>query len=83
MNWKNLVESNNAKVYVLPPGWDNRAKVAEQLECSEERVRILLAPAVKAGTVETKVFPIWDRILKRITKVVAYRRQETPPRKAR
>lgn len=72
--WKSLVESQNAKTYVLPVGWESRTRVAEDLECSEERVRILLAPAIKNGTVETDSFVVWDAATKRLNRVTAYRK---------
>ena len=75
-NWKSIVASNNAKTYVLPDGWDTREKVAEQLECSIDRVRVLMAPAIKTGSVETKVFPVWDKVTERVVRVTAYRKTE-------
>ncbi len=74
-NWKPYVASMNAKTYVLPAGWDSRDTVAAQLECSTDRVRVVLAPAIKAGEVETKQFPVWDRITKRVVSTTAYRRR--------
>jgi len=74
MNWKTLVESQNAATYVLPEGWDSRAKVAEQIGCSEDSVRLHLAPAIKARVVESNVFPVWDKLTKRIVRVTAYRK---------
>jgi hypothetical protein len=75
MNWKNLVESQNAKSYVLPEGWDAREKIAEQLECSSDRVRVLLAPGLKSGVIETAIFPVWDAITKRVIRVTAFRKK--------
>lgn len=73
-NWKSFVETSHAKTYVLPTGWDSRDDIAEQLECSADRVRCLLAPALKAGTVETNVFPVWDEVTKKVVRVTAYRK---------
>jgi hypothetical protein len=81
MNWKNYVEKTQAKTYVLPPGWDSRAKVASDLDCSEENVRRMLAPAMKAGEVEMASFPVWDEMTKRIVRTTAYRRVEAVPQK--
>jgi hypothetical protein len=75
MNWKTLVEAQNAKSYVLPAGWDSREKIAEQLECSTDRVRVFLAPAIKSGVIETGVYPVWDNVTKRVIRVTAYRRK--------
>lgn len=79
MNWKSLVETQNAKSYVLPEGWDSREKIAEQLECSPDRVRILLAPGLKSGAVETSVFPVWCDVTKRVVRTSAYRRKPVQP----
>ena len=75
MNWKNLVAAQNAKSYVLPPGWDSREKIAEDLECSPDRVRILLAPALRSGAIETDVFPVWCPLTKRVIRTTAFRRK--------
>ncbi len=73
MNWKSLVEAQNRKTYVLPAGWDSRDKVAEQLECSVDNVRVLLGPAIRAKTVEVAQFPI----TKKVVRVTAYKRRAT------
>lgn len=75
MNWKSLVEAQNRKTYVLPLGWDSRDKVAEQLECSVDNVRVLLAPAIRAKAVEVQQFPVWDDIIKKVVRITAYRRR--------
>lgn len=79
MNWKNHVESQSSKLYVLPPGWDSREKIADQLECSPDRVRLQLAPGIKSGSIEMSVFPVWDKVTKRVMRVTAYR--EKPVKK--
>lgn len=71
--WKSLVHSNNAKTFVLPPGWDSRETVAKQLDCTPESVSRLLAPAIKARAVEMKQFPVWDQMVKRVVRTTAYR----------
>ena len=75
MNWKSLVEAQNRKTYVLPQGWDSRDKIAEQLECSPDNVRVLLAPAIRAKAVEVQQFPVWDDITKKVLRVTSYRRR--------
>lgn len=67
MNWKNEVNKMNAAAYGWPKGWASREEIAEQLECSPERVREVLAPGIKAGSIETKEFKVWDgaRFLRR------------------
>ena len=79
MNWKTHVEQQSAKTFVLPAGWDSREKIAEQLECSPDRVRLLLAHGIKNGEIETNVFPVWDKITKRVNRVTAFR---SNPKKA-
>ena len=76
-NWKPYVASMNAKTYVLPQGWDSREVVATQLECSTDRVRTVLAPAIKAGEVEVKVFQVWDKVVRRVVPTTAYRRKKS------
>lgn len=73
MDWKKFVEKKNAKLFVLPAGWDSRDKIAEQLECSPDRVDDHLRPALKSGEVERQQFPVWDAALKRKVLVTAYR----------
>ena len=60
MKWKKLVHKQNARHYAWPSGWDTAEQIAEQLECSPERVREHLAPSIRAGEVEMKQFTIWD-----------------------
>ncbi len=81
-NWKIAVEKSLAESNVLPAGWDSRSTVAEQLGCSEDRVRVLMAPLIKDRKAEVKTFPVWDKDLKRVTLVTAYRQIPAPaPRK--
>lgn len=75
MNWKSYVEKKNAKTFVLPPGWDSRDDIAEQLECSPEKVDDHLRPSLKSGEVEKNIFPVWDSVLGRLVRVIAYREQ--------
>jgi len=83
MNWKTYVEKKNAKTYVLPEGWDSRETIAEQLECSPEKVRDHLRPALQAKEVLEQRFNVWDAGLKRCVMVTAYReaakKQESTP----
>lgn len=73
MNWKQIYERQNAKTYVMPAGWTEQAKVARSLGCAPERVNERLGPSIKAGEVEAKQFPIWDRLTKRVIRVFGYR----------
>jgi hypothetical protein len=60
MKWKKLVNKQNQKHFAWPEGWDTAEQIAEQLECSPERVREHLSPSIKAGEVECKQHTIWD-----------------------
>lgn len=80
-NWKSILEKQNATAYSWPRGWTSRDDVAEQLECSPERVASLLAPGIRTGAVERQDFTVWDNKLKRLVRVTGYRetgRGETP-----
>ena len=77
-NWKQIVEKKNAEIYKLPAGWDSREKVAKDLECLPDRVSEILRPAIKAKEAEQNTFKVWDKELKRIVRVTAYRQM---PRK--
>jgi len=72
-NWKNIVSSSNAKQYRWPAGWQTREQVAEDLECSRDRVSDVLAPAIEQGLVERKQFPVWDQVTRRKIMVTGYR----------
>lgn len=81
-NWKSILEKQNAATYSWPRGWTSRDDVAEQLECSPDRVASLLAPGIRAGTVERQDFTVWDNRLKRLVRVTGYRetgKEETSP----
>lgn len=73
MNWKKLVETKNAKTYVLPDGWDSREVVAKQLDCTEDMVDKNLYAALKSGEVEKKQWPVWNSALSKKVLVIAYR----------
>ena len=76
MNWKNYVEKQNERTFVLPEGWDARATVAAQLDCSEDGVDKALHSSLKSGEVEKQQFRVWAPALKRIVIVVAYRKRQ-------
>lgn len=73
MKWKKLVHKQNARHYAWPAGWDTAEQIAEQLECSPERVREHLAPSIRAGEVEVKQFTIWDSETERKVVKTGYR----------
>lgn len=80
-NWKKIVEDQNRKKYKFPAGWSTREEIAEQLDCSPERVAEILAPAIKAGEVEKSAFPVWDSISSRKVTIVGYRVKSAPEEK--
>lgn len=75
MNWKTTVAKLNAKHYAFPAGWDTRDAIADQLECSADRVDSLLAPGLKSGEIEKQQFPVWDARLGRKVLVFGYRQR--------
>lgn len=79
-NWKSIVEKEKSKVYVLPEGWDAREKIAEQMGVSDDQCGRDLVPMVKAGTIESQAFAVWDKITKRLVRVTAYRETNVKPK---
>jgi hypothetical protein len=72
-NWKTILEKQNAAAYAWPKGWTSRDDVADQLECSPEKVAALLAPGIRAGSVERQEFTVWDAKVKRLVRITGYR----------
>ena len=72
-NWKNIVSSSNAKQYKWPAGWQTRDQVAEELECSRDRVAEVLSPAIEQGIIERRPFSVWDPVTRRKITVFGYR----------
>lgn len=77
MNWKTYAEKKNAETYVLPHGWDSRDAVANQLECSPDKVDDHLRPGLKAGEIQKQQFRVWEPALKRLVMVTAYAKADT------
>lgn len=71
-NWKTLVEKQNAETFVLPEGWDSRENIADQLECSPDKVDDNLRPGLKSGRIIKQPFKVWNTTLKRNVLVIAY-----------
>lgn len=82
-DWLKIVHKEQAKLYVLPEGWDTKETVAIKLGCQPERVRTLLEPAIKNKVVETQQFRVYDKETHRVTPVTAYRQVPAKPTKAR
>lgn len=76
MNWKTEVNRMNAAAYAWPRGWSTREEIAEQVECSPERVREVLNPGIKAGTIECRDFKVWED--GRFVRRTGYRKVKAP-----
>ena len=73
MKWKKLIHKQNSRHYAWPASWDPAEVIAEQLECSPERVREHLSPSIRAGEVEVKQFTVWDSETERKIVKTGYR----------
>jgi hypothetical protein len=71
--WKSTITKINRNKFAFPKGWHTREEVAEQLECSAEKVAEIVAPGIKTGAIERNSFPVWDERLQRKVMVVGYR----------
>lgn len=71
-NWKSVVEKINSETFVLPDGWDSRDSIAEELECSPEKVDDHLRPGIRSGRFIKQSHKVWDKNLKRNIMVIAY-----------
>lgn len=82
-NWKKIVAKNSAEKYKLPEGWDTREKIAKELECAPERVRLILAPGIASGEVQTKSIHIFDKVRRIAVRTQIFRKtpQEVASRK--
>jgi len=72
-NWNRIIEDHNKKAYKWPDGWDSKETIAEQLECSPERVAEQLSSAIRNGEVEKKLITYWDDGTKRKVSAFGYR----------
>jgi hypothetical protein len=80
-NWNKIVASANAEKFKFPAhdGWVTREKVAEDLDCSPERVPEVLSVAIRSGAVETKAFTVWDAEGHRKVRMIGYREVKQGP----
>lgn len=75
MNWQKAIDKINVEKYSIPAGWDTREKIAEELQCSPDRVNELLKGGIASGAFETQEFPVWD-VKRRLTiRVRCYRQK--------
>lgn len=71
--WLKLVTKHKVQKNVVPPGWQTREEVAEQLACHEERVNGVLKDAINAGEVEVQSFPVWIAAKRKVVPTTCYR----------
>lgn len=71
--WLKLVTKHKVQKNVVPPGWQTREEVAEQLACHEERVNGVLKDAIHAGEVEVQSFPVWSATKRKVVITTCYR----------
>lgn len=60
MKWQKAIDKINAEKYCIPHGWDTKEHIAEELQCSPERVHDMLKNGVSSGAFEAQDFPVWD-----------------------
>ena len=75
-NWKKKVDEINRRRFTVPEGWETRDQVAENMECSADRVDKLLKPGLDDGTFERKLFSVWDDTRRMTVQVACYRMAE-------
>ncbi len=75
-NWKTIVDEHNKRAFAWPPGWSTKEDIAIQLGCTPDRVRDVLAPALRAGVVEAKMHRVWTD--GRMSRVIGYRQVAKP-----
>lgn len=73
MSWQKAIDKINAEKFKLPPGWDTKEKIANELQCSPDRVHDLLKPGLASGAFESQEFPVWDAKRRMTVRVRCYR----------
>jgi hypothetical protein len=76
MKWQKAIDKINAEKYCIPHGWDTKEHIAEELQCSPERVHDMLKSGVSAGAFEAQDFPVWDAKRRMTTRVRCYRQKD-------
>lgn len=78
MKWQKAIDKINADKYRIPEGWDTKEQIAEELQCSPDRVHDLLKGGVASGDFEAKEFPVWDAKRRMTVRVRCYRQKSDP-----
>ena len=81
MKWKKAVETVNAERFVIPDGWDTKEQIAQELQCSVDRVSDLLKPGLASGAFEAQDFQVWDAKRRMSVKTRCYRQVGSKPAK--
>lgn len=71
--WLSTVTRINRDRYQIPDGWLPREAVAEQLQCSPDKVADILKPGIASGDFESAEFPVWDEKRRMTLRVRCYR----------
>ena len=75
MNWQKAIDKINQDKYKIPVGWDSKEKIAQELQCSPDRVHDLLKSGIASGAFESQEFPVWDAKRRLTVRIRCYRQR--------
>ncbi len=75
MNWQKAIDKINQDKYKIPAGWDSKEKIAQELQCSPDRVHDLLKSGIASGAFESQEFPVWDAKRRLTVRIRCYRQR--------
>lgn len=75
MNWQKAIDKINIEKFRIPAGWDTKEKIAEELQCSPDRVHDLLKVGLASGAFESQEFPVWDAKRRMTVRMRCYRQK--------
>lgn len=75
MKWQKAIDRINIEKFKIPAGWDSKEKIAEELQCSPDRVHDLLKPGLASGAFESQEFPVWDAKRRLTVRIKCYRQK--------
>lgn len=75
MNWQKAIDRINAEKFQVPAGWDTKEKIANELQCSPDRVHDLLKTGLTSGAFESQEFAVWDPKRRMTVRVRCYRQK--------
>jgi hypothetical protein len=75
MNWQKAIDKINIEKFRIPAGWDTKEKIAEELQCSPDRVHDLLKVGLASGAFESQEFPVWDAKRRMTIRTRCYRQK--------